>query len=45
MAIHSSTLAWRIPRTEEAVRLWTRLNDFHFHGPFKDLTMMFETSN
>ena len=43
MAIHSSTLAWKIPWTEEPSRLqsmrslsWTRLSDFtfifHFHA-------------
>ena len=43
MAPHSSTLAWKIPWTEERGRLqsigllsWTRLNDFtftfHFHA-------------
>ena len=43
MATHSSTLAWKIPRTEEPGRLqslgslsWTRLSDFtftfHFHA-------------
>ena len=39
MAIHSSTLAWKIPWTEEPGRLqsmgshsWTRLSNFtHFH--------------
>ena len=37
MATHSSILAWRIPWTEEPVRLqsvgsqsWTQLSDFHF---------------
>ena len=35
MAIHSSTLAWKIPGTEEPDRLWvakswTRLSDFTF---------------
>ena len=42
MAIHSRTIAWKIPRTEEPGRLqsmgsqsWTRLSDFtslHFAG-------------
>ena len=43
MAPHSSTFAWKIPRTEEPGRLqslgslsWTRLSDFtftfHFHA-------------
>ena len=42
MAIHSSTIAWKIPWTEEPGRLqsmgsqsWTRLSDFtslHFAG-------------
>ena len=48
MAIHSSTLAWKIPRTKEPGRLqsmgslsWTRLNDFtftfHFHALEKEM--------
>ena len=47
MAPHSSTLAWKIPWTEEAGRLqsgvaksWTRLSDFtftfHFHALEKE---------
>ena len=42
MAAHSSTLAWRIPRTEEPGRAivhgvaksWTRLSNFTFFLPF-----------
>ena len=41
MATHSSTLAWKIPSTEEPGRLQsmgslrvTRLNDFTFHFSF-----------
>ena len=38
MAPHSSTLAWKIPWTEETGRLqsmgWTRLSDFTFTFPF-----------
>ena len=49
MAPHSSTLAWKIPRTEEPGRLqsmgvagsWTRLSDFtftfHFHALEKEM--------
>ena len=48
MAPHSSTLAWKIPWTEEAGRLqsgvaksWTRLSDFtftfHFHALEKEM--------
>ena len=49
MAPHSSTLAWKIPRTEEPGRLavhgvaksWTRLSDFtftfHFHALEKEI--------
>ena len=47
MAPHSSTLAWKIPWTEEPGRLhgvaksWTRLNDFtftfHFHALEKEM--------
>ena len=44
MAPHSSTLAWKIPRTEEPGRLlpgaaksWTRLSDFTFICPFHAL--------
>ena len=48
MAIHSSTLAWKIPWTEEPGRLqsmgsqsWTRLSDFtftfHFHALEKEM--------
>ena len=49
MATHSSTLAWKIPWTEEPGRLvvhgvtksWTRLSDFtftfHFHALEKEL--------
>ena len=44
MALHSSTLAWKIPWTEEpgglqsmgSLRVWTQLSDFtftfHFHA-------------
>ena len=39
MAIHSSTIAWKIPWTEEPGRLqsmglqsWTQLSDFTFQG-------------
>ena len=50
MAPHSSTLAWRIPWTEEPGRLqsrgslgvWTRLSNFtftfHFHALEKEMT-------
>ena len=41
MATDSSTLAWKIPQTEEPGRLqsmgsqsWTRLSDFSFFLPF-----------
>ena len=48
MAPHSSTLAWKIPWTEEPGRLqsvgwlsWTRLSDFtftfHFHSLEKEM--------
>ena len=48
-AIHSSTLAWKIPWMEEPGRLqsmwsrsWTRLSDFtftfHFHALKKEMT-------
>ena len=48
MAPHSSTLAWKIPWTEEPGRLrfmgllsWTRLSDFtftfHFHAVEKEM--------
>ena len=49
MAPHTSTLAWKIPWTEEPGRLqskgvtegWTRLSDFtftfHFHALEKDM--------
>ena len=43
MAPHSSTLAWKIPWTEEPVRLhgvaksWTRLSDFTFTFHFRAL--------
>ena len=48
MAPHSSTLAWKIPRTEEPGGLqsmgslsWTRLSDFtltfHFHALEKEM--------
>ena len=44
MATHSSTLAWKIPWTEEPGRLqsmgslsWTRLGDFTFTFPFHAL--------
>ena len=48
MAPHSSTLAWKIPWTEEPGRLrfmgslsWTRLSDFtftfHFHALEKEM--------
>ena len=42
MVPHSSTLAWKIPWTEEPGRLqvaksWTRLNDFTFTFPFHAL--------
>ena len=48
MALHSSTLAWKIPRTEEPGRLQsmgslsrTRLSDFtftfHFHALEKEM--------
>ena len=48
MAPHSSTFAWKIPRTEEPGRLqslgslsWTRLSDFtftfHFHALEKEI--------
>ena len=42
MAPHSSTLAWRIPWTEEPGRLqfmasWTRLSDFTFTFHFRAL--------
>ena len=48
MAPHSSTFAWKIPRTEEPGRLqslgslsWTRLSDFtftfHFHALEKEM--------
>ena len=44
MATHSSTLAWKIPWTEEPGRLqsmgslsWTRLSDFTFTFPFHAL--------
>ena len=48
MASHSSTLAWKIPWTEEPGRLqsmgslsWTRLSDFtftfHFHALEKEM--------
>ena len=45
MAPHSSTLAWKIPWTEEPGRLlvhgvvksWTRLSDFTFTFPFHAL--------
>ena len=48
MAPHSSTLAWKTPRTEEPGRLqsmgslsWTRLSDFtftfHFHALEKEM--------
>ena len=48
MALHSSTLAWRIPWMEEPGRLqsmgslnWTRLNNFtftfHFHALEKEM--------
>ena len=48
MAIHSSTLAWKIPWTEEPGRLqsmgsqsWTQLSDFtftfHFHALEKEM--------
>ena len=48
MAPHSSTLAWKIPWTEEPCRLqsmgswsWTRLTDFtftfHFHSLEKEM--------
>ena len=41
MATHSSTLAWRIPRTEKPGKLpwghsWTRLSDFTFKMQLKD---------
>ena len=49
MAPHSSTLAWKIPWTEEPGRLqsmgslsWTRLSNFiftfHFHALEKEMT-------
>ena len=49
MATHSSTLAWKIPWSEEPGRLqsmgsqsWTQLSDFtfafHFHGLEKEMT-------
>ena len=53
MAIHSSTLAWKIPWTEELGRLQsmgvaksrTRLSDFtftfHFHALEKEMTTHF----
>ena len=41
MAAHSSTLAWKIPWTEEPGRRWTRLSDFtftfHFHALEKEM--------
>ena len=46
MASHSSTLAWRIPWTEEpavhgVTKSWTRLSDFtfpfHFHALEKEM--------
>ena len=49
MAPHSSTLAWKIPRTEEpgglqsmgSLRSWTRLSNFtftfHFHALEKEM--------
>ena len=45
MAPHSSTLAWKMPRTEEPGRLqsmgvarsWTRLSDFTFTFHFPEL--------
>ena len=41
MAPHSSTLAWKIPRTEEPGRLQARLSDFtftfHFHALEKEM--------
>ena len=45
MASHSSTLAWKIPWTEEpvhgVVKSWTRLSDFtftfHFHALEKEM--------
>ena len=50
MAIHSGTLAWKIPWTEEPGRQqsmgslsWTRLSDFtfnfHFHALEKEMTI------
>ena len=45
MAPHSSTLAWRIPRTEEpavhgVAKSWTRLNDFAFTFHFRALFIL-----
>ena len=41
MAPHSSTLAWKIPWTEEPGRLQSRLSDFtftfHFHALQKEM--------
>jgi len=41
MAPHSSTLAWKIPWTEEPGKSRTRLNDFtltfHFHALEKEM--------
>ena len=41
MAAHSSTLAWKIPWTEEPGQSQTRLNDFtftfHFHALEKEM--------
>ena len=49
MALHSSTLAWKIPWTEEpgglqsmgSLGVWTRLSDFtftfHFHALEKEM--------
>ena len=47
MATHSSTLAWKIPWTDEpggvhrVAKSWTRLNDFtftfHFHALEKEM--------
>ena len=48
MAIHSSTIAWKIPRTDkpgsptvhEVAKSQTRLNDFPFHFTFNSIHMV-----
>ena len=37
MASHSSTLAWKIPWTEEPCRLQTERLHFHFHALEKEM--------